>query len=192
MHLSRHGSARIRHPLYTLRDAEAGTELSAALANMETAVSLANQFLGESAAARGFPAENAAFSLGHTDILVTYANEGVVSMRIETTGWGDPRTMTGDGVHPTDQGFLTGRRRGENATGDDVEDGLFLHLPPQEMAALMLQQAAVLREMTARGEFDFWINYDLLGLDAGWDENNPVDRRALAVGNAFRDWVNGF
>ena len=178
-------------PLYALRDAKPGSELSASLQNLETAVGLANEFLQGSAAARGFPAENATFSLGHTDILVTYANESVVAMRIETTGWGDYRTMTGDGAHPTDHGFLTGRRRGESATGDDIEDSLFLHLHPIEMAALVLQQAALLREMTARGEFDYWLNYDLLGLGAGWAENNPVDRRALAVGHAFRVWADG-
>ena len=177
--------------LYQLRDADSGTEEQASYLRLEGAVNLANEFLSTSTYARGFPAEEARFSLGLSDLLLHLKGEGVISMRIETTGWGDVRTSFGDGVHPNDQGFLTARRTNADATGDASSDAAFLQLSVTDMAALLLRQAATLREMQERGEFDFWINYNLLGFNpqTGWTEGNVVERRAYAVQAGFYQWM---
>ena len=178
--------------LYQLRDANPGTEDQASYLRLESAVHLANEFLTTSTFARGFPAEEAHISLGLSDLLLHLKGEDSISMRIETTGWGDLRTVFGDGVHPNDQGFLTARRTNADATGDSTSDAAFLQLSVPDMAALLLRQAATLREVQERGEFDFWINYNLLGLNpqTGWLEGNVVERRAYAVQAGFYQWMN--
>ena len=177
--------------LHQLRDADAGSEEQASYLRLESAVQLANEFLSTSTFARGFPAEEAQLSLGLNDLLLHLKGEDSVTMRIETTGWGDLRTVFGDGVHPNDQGFLTARRTNADATGDSTSDAAFLQLSVPDMAALLLRQAATLREMKERGEFDFWINYNLLGLNpqTGWLEGNVVERRAYAVQAGFYQWM---
>jgi hypothetical protein len=158
---------------------------------LEQAVDLANSFLTESPYSKGFPAEAATFSLGMSDILLHLKGEGVRVVRVETAGWGDVRINFGDRVHPTDNGFMTGRVRGSEATGDSTFDAQFVHLEVVEMAAVLLRQATTMREIQARGEFDYWLNYDLLGIDpsSGWMESNTVDRRASAVQAGFYQWI---
>jgi len=177
--------------LAELREADAGSIEAGAYLNLEQGIALANEFLARSRFSRGFPAEQASFSLGLNDILLHLKGEGVEVLRIETAGWGDPRTAIGDGVHPTEEGFLSARTTGPTATGSDSADATFLRLPPEKMAAILLRQAATMREIKARGELDYWLNYDLLGLNpsSGWMGNNVVDRRANAVDAAFQQWL---
>lgn len=176
--------------LHELRDAGAGSPERAAYDRLAAAVELANEFLETSEFARGFSAEGARFSLSEADLLITFKNEGVQPLRIETTGWADPRTALGDGVHPTDRGFLSARRMGPEAAGSETTDTAFLLLEPPVMAGLLLRQAATMREIQARGAFDYWINYDLLGLapGIGWHENSTVNQRAQGVLDAFEQW----
>lgn len=176
--------------LYELREAPPDSAERAAYDRLAAAVELANEFLETSEAARGFPAEDARFSLDESDILITFKNEGIIPLRIATTGWADPRTALGDGVHPTEHGFLSARRTDPAATGSETTDSAFLLLAPPDMAALLLRQAATMREIQTRGAFDYWINYDLLGLDPsiGWHEDSVVNLRAQSVLNAFYQW----
>ncbi|MCP4094389.1 MAG: hypothetical protein GY747_13180 [Planctomycetes bacterium] len=178
--------------LYRLREADPNTAERASYMRLEQAVSLANQFLTESQYSRGFPAEAATFSLGMSDVLLHLKNEGILVVRVETAGWADFRTQFGDGVHPTENGFMTARVRGENATGDGNFDSAFFQLEASEMAAVLLRQATTMREIQARGELDYWLNYDLLGLDpdSGWMESNTIDRRAYAVQDGFYQWMS--
>jgi hypothetical protein len=177
--------------LYRLREAAPDTPEHASYARLEQAVDLANRFLTESPYSRGFPAEAATFSLGMSDILLHLEGEGVKIVRVETAGWGDVRTNFGDGTHPTENGFMTGRVRGAEATGDGTFDAQFVHLEAVEMAAVLLRQATTMREIQARGELDYWLNYDLLGVDpsSGWMANSTVDRRASAVQAGFYQWI---
>lgn len=178
--------------LHKLRDADQGTADRDAYGRLEQAVALANEFLSTSQYARGFPAEEARFSLGLNDLLLHLKGEGIVPLRIETSGWGDLRTTFGDGVHPNEHGFLTARRTNDDATGEGTSDAAFLQLEVVDMAAVLLRQAATMREIQARGEFDYWLNYDLLGLnpESGWMEGNVVDRRAYAVQAGFFQWID--
>ena len=180
--------------IYKLREADANTPEHASYIRLEQAVDLANQFLTESRYSRGFPAEAATFSLGMSDILLHLKGEGVLVVRVEPAGWGDVRVNFGDQVHPTENGFMTGRVRGPEATGDETFDAEFVHLEVVEMAAVLLRQATTMREIQARGELDYWLNYDLLGIDpaSGWMESNTVDRRAYAVQDGFYQWLNEF
>lgn len=177
--------------LYELRESAPTSREHMAYLRLEQAVDLANRFLAESRYARGFPAAQASFSLGMSDVLLHLKDEGIKVVRIEAAGWGDPRILFGDGVHPTEHGFMTGRTRGSEATGEGTKDAAFLNLEVQEMAATLLRQATTMREIQERGEFDYWLNYDLLGLDpsSGWMENNTVDRRAYAVQSGFYQWL---
>lgn len=176
--------------LYELRDAGRGTPERAAYERLETAAALANEFLETSEFARDYPAAGARFLLDQSDVLVSYPGEGVWPLRIETAGWADPRTALGDGIHPTGRGFLSARTAGGESSGDLVSDTAFLQLPPQAMAGLLLRQAATMREIRARGPLDYWLNYDLLGLDpdSGWHEDNPVNARAEAAWAAYQKW----
>lgn len=176
--------------LYELREAAPGSSERAAYDRLEEAVALANEFLATAPAARGFPAEAARFSLDHSDILLTLRNEGIWMLRIGSPGWADHRTAIGDGIHSGDNGFLAARNTGSGATGDGTADSSFLRLAPPEMAAALLRQATIMREMQARGSFDYWLNYSLLGLnpEVGWHEDNAVDRRARAVERGFLQW----
>ncbi|MHC4380404.1 MAG: hypothetical protein ACYSU1_04875 [Planctomycetota bacterium] len=178
--------------LHQLREAEAGSADRASYGRLEQAVALANEFLSTSDYARGFPAAEARFSLGLNDLLLHMEGEGVEALRIETTGWGDLRTSFGDGVHPNEHGFLTARRTNEEATGEGTSDAAFLQLEVVDMTAVLLRQAATMREIQARGEFDYWLNYDLLGInpESGWMEGNIVDRRAYAVQDGFYQWID--
>lgn len=181
-------SADIR--LYELRDAAPGSDERAAYDRLAEAVELANEFLETSEFARGFPAGAAQLSLDHTDILIRIQGEGIFPMRIQTTGWADPRTVFGDGVHPTNNGFVTARRTDQDATGSETTDSAFLLLTPPEMAGLLLRQALTVHEIRVRGAFDYWINYDLLGLDPsiGWGEDSTVNLRSEALLAAFEQW----
>jgi hypothetical protein len=176
--------------LYELREAEAGSPERAAYERVEGAIELANEFLETSEFARGFPAGAARFSLSHSDILITLESEGIFPLRIETTGWADPRTAFGDGIHPTEHGFLSARRTDPAGTGKETTDSAFLLLEPPEMAGMLLRQAATVRELRLRGALDYWINYNLLGLDPsiGWHEDSTVNERAEAVHDAFEVW----
>ncbi len=177
--------------LWQLREAPAGSEERAAYERLEHAVELANEFLATSEYARGFPAAGARFGLDHSDVLLTLAGEGIYPMRIEASGWGDLRTAIGDGVHPTRDGFLSARSTGLDASGDGGRDAAFLDLSAEDMAAVLLRQAVMMREIQTRGELGYWLNYDLLGLvpGQGWDEDAPVNRRAYLVEFAFREWL---
>lgn len=174
-----------------LREADQGTPERQSYDKMAQAVELANEFLSTSSYARGFPAEEASFSMGLNDLLLHMKGEPSMMLRIETAGWGDLRTTFGDGVHPNENGFLSARRTNEEATGEGTSDAAFLQLEVVDMSALLLRQAVTLREMQARGEFDYWLNYDLLGLNpqSGWMEGNVVDRRAYAVQAGFYQWI---
>lgn len=176
--------------LWELREAEPGSAERAAYERLEAAADLANEFLATSEFARGFPAESARFSLDHSDLLLRCTGEGIWPLRIETAGWADPRTAIGDGVHPTERGFLSARRTDAGASGAASTDAVFLQLDAPSMAGLLLRQATTMREIHARGSFDYWLNYDLLGLDPryGWGDDNPVDARADAVHRAFWQW----
>lgn len=176
--------------LWQLREAEPGSGEREAYERLEAAAALANEFLTSSEFARGFPAEGARFTLDHSDLLLSCAGEGVWPLRIATAGWADPRVAVGDGIHPNEHGFLAARATGKESSGDATADSAFLRLDAPSMAGLLLRQAATMREMHARGKFDFWINYDLLGLNPahGWREGNPVDARADAVYVAFWRW----
>lgn len=177
--------------LYELRSASAGTQPAEAYNNLVRAVDLANRFLHRSSYASIFPAERATLMLSHSDILVDYQGEGIRPLVVEVPGWGDYRTVMGDQTHPTEYGFMSARVTGERATGEDQYDIEFLHLGPVDMAAVLLRQATQFREMDARGGFDFWINYDLLGLwpAHGYKQDNPVLERSYAVEYAFRKWL---
>lgn len=177
--------------LYQLREAPADSVQYQAYARLEKAVALANEFLRTSPAAAIFPAEGARFRISFSDLLVEYRHEGIEAVRMETPGWADPRTLFGDGYHPTEEGFLTERLTGEDSPGDDTNDAGFLSLPHDEMAAVLLRQVTMQRELQTRGEFDYWANYDLLGLwpGNGYGKDNPVNRRAYAVEAAFREWL---
>ena len=176
--------------LWQPREADPGSAPRLAYERLEVATDLANEFLATSEFARGFPAESARFSLDQTDVLIRFTGEGIWPLRIESTGWADLRTAIGDGIHPNERGFLSARRTDHEASGDATEDSAFLLLESPEMAGLLLRQAATMREIQARGSFDYWLNYDLLGLhpDHGWRDGNPVDARANAVHAAFWQW----
>lgn len=176
--------------LYELAEAPPGSREALAYQRLQEAVGLANEFLHTASSARVFPAERATFFLSYTDILVEYRNEGVEPVRIEAARFGDVRTMAGDRVHPDDDGFLSARVGGPDARGD-ATDALFLHLPVEEMAAVLLRQTAMQREVRARGNLDYWANYALLGFwpAYGWGKGNPVNARAHAVEAAFWKWL---
>lgn len=178
--------------LYLLREADPGTPQREAYGRLEEAVELANAFLHESRYAPLFPAEKATFRLGMTDVLLELQGERTEVLRIETSGWGDVRTAVGDRIQTTDQGFVTDTVTDPaRSTGDPALDNLFLQLPAEEMAAILLRQGAALRELHARGSTDYWVNYHLLGLwpGNGFGKDNPVERRPYAVELAFRTWL---
>lgn len=177
--------------LYQLREAPQDSPQFQSYQRLEKAVALANEFLRTSPDAYLFPAEGARFRLSFSDLLVEYRNEGIAAVRMETPGWGDPRTLLGDGYHPTEHGFMAERMTGETTPGDDTNDSGFLALAHDEMAAVLLRQVAMQREIEERGAFDYWVNYDLLGLwpGNGYGAGNPVNRRAYAVEAAFRSWL---
>ena len=76
---------------------------------------------------------------------------------------------------------------------DAASDNAFLKLPAMRMAATLLRQSVVMREIQARGEVDYWLNYTLLGLDInrGYRNNSHVDKRAALTEQAFYQWYPG-
>jgi hypothetical protein len=76
---------------------------------------------------------------------------------------------------------------------DTASDNAFLKLPALRMAALLLRQSVVMREIQARGEVDYWLNYTLLGLDMNraYRNNSHVDKRAALTEQAFYQWYPG-
>jgi hypothetical protein len=98
--------------------------------------------------------------------------------------------VIGDGTHPHVGGITSARSFADSASGDGARDDGFLALVPADMAATLLRHAVMMRDIETRGAFDYWLNYDLLGLEpgVGWDEENPVNAAAYAVERAFREW----
>ncbi len=175
--------------LYEFREADPGTPRQQAYLRLTEAVDLANEFLHESRYARVFPAERASFSLGMTDIIVQYEGEGYEPVRIEETGFGDLRTALSHNSYPTKDGFLS-----YPVTGPEARNGegvTFFQQGSVDMAALLLRQATISKEMNTRSPRSFWLNYSILGAwpENGWGGSNPVLRRAYAVEYAFRKWL---
>lgn len=177
--------------LYELRQADLGTPRRLAYEQLESAVELANQFLEESPRAHLFPAEEARFKIDFTDVVVYFKGEGWKPLRIYNTGWADPRTMPGDDSHPAKFGFMVGPTSETPERGDELLASHFFQRNEQEMAAILLRQAALMREYQARGSFDFWMNMNFLGLVSGWEGGNPVSARAYAVESAYWSWLRG-
>lgn len=177
--------------LYELREAPAGSPNRAAYDRLETAIFLVNDFLASPAPDAGRPLGHGRFLLDHTDVLMDLGEDGIWTVRLATAGWGDPRTLFGDGVHPNATGFTSERSLAADAAGESARDDGFLALAPPDMAATLLRQAVMMREIRTRGAFDYWLNYDVLGLDpgAGWREDNPVTADAHALEQAFRAWL---
>lgn len=175
--------------LYELRDAEAGSHDREAYLRLEDGVRLANDFLEESELASGYPGGDSHFQLGMTDLLLVLPDEGVYPLRIRTAGWGDLRTLFGDEVHGTSQGFTAGYDGGHDA--EDAANNSFFRLDAEEMGAVILRQALVSRELRTRGKLNYWLNYSLVGLDptVGWGDGSFVDRAANGVEKAYWEWL---
>ena len=156
---------------------------------LEEAVVLVNRFLAESAATIGWPAADTEVELGLTDILVHLPGRGTEAMRIETSGWGDLRTFFGDEAHANGNGFTSYPDTG--AHSEDAADNVFFRKDAVDMAAFLLRQAMIMREIRERGETNYWMNYRLLGLDPriGWGRRSHVDQTAVALEKYFREWV---
>jgi hypothetical protein len=175
--------------LYELREAEVGSHDREAYDRLEEGVGLVNDFLDETELAVGYPAANTRFELGMTDVRVHVPEQGIYPYRIRTAGWGDLRTLFGDSLHASDQGFLAGHDR--RVAEGDAADNVFFRLDADEMGAVLLRQALITREMHARGDTNYWMNYTLCGLDltVGWGRSSFVDRAANAVEAAYWQWI---
>lgn len=176
--------------LHQLRDGGAGSKPAHVYAELETAVELANGFLDTSSFAKGFPAEGAKFELGINNIILRLENEYDLTVAIETTYWGDWRFIFGSDVQSSADGLLAAHRPDGKNT-DDITDNEFLKLDAGNMAAILLRQSAIMREIRARGEIDYWLNYKLLGIDParGWVEGAHVNKRGVLTEKAFRLWL---
>jgi hypothetical protein len=176
--------------LHQLRDGGAGSKPAHVYSELEKAVELANGFLNNSSFAKGFPAEGAQFELGVNNILLRLENEYDLTVAIETTYWGDWRFMFGSGVQSSANGLIAAHRPDGERT-DDITDNEFLQLDASNMAAILLRQSAIMREIRARGEIDYWLNYKLLGIDParGWGEDSHVNKRGVLTEQAFRLWL---
>lgn len=175
--------------LYELRQAEVGSHDREAYDRLEEGVGLVNRFLDETELAVGYPAAETHFELGMTDVRVHVPGEGIYPFRIRTAGWGDPRTLFGDSLRATDEGFLAGHD--SDADEDHAADNVFFQLSANEIGAALLRQVLITRELRARGDTNYWMNYTLCGLDLtiGWGRGAFVDRAANAVEAAYWEWL---
>ena len=161
--------------LYELREAEVGSRDRQAYETLEDAVVLTNRFLTESSATVGWPAAETRVILGQTDILVELPGRGVEAMRIETGAWGDLRTMFGDKAMADEHGFTM---HPDNRVGEDeAANNYFFRKDAEDMAAFLLRQAMIMREIRERGGDQLLDELSVVG--AG-----PADRvgQALACG----------
>ena len=108
---------------------------------------------------------------------------------IKRAYWGDLRFVAGEDVQADADGIVVAMSV-DDRESDAASDNAFLQLPSVSMAATLLRQSAVMREIQARGEIDYWLNYALLGVDANrdWSDNSHVDKRAALTGQAFYQW----
>ncbi|MBC8371408.1 MAG: hypothetical protein H8E25_15505 [Planctomycetes bacterium] len=175
--------------LHQLRAGEAGSEEALVYDEIQKAVALANEFLANSKYAKGFPAESAHFDLGLSNIILRLENEYDLIVAIETSYWGDLRFLFGADVQASDHGIIAAHRP-DYVLDDDITDNEFFHLHFLKMAGTLLRQSVVMREIQARGELDFWLNYKLLGIDPGrgWNKNSHVYERANLTEKAFLLW----
>lgn len=175
--------------LSQLRDADIGSQDAQAYNTLQEAVMLANDFLASSPLAKGYPAENAHFDLGLNNIILRLDNEYDLVVSIKRAYWGDLRFVAGEDVQADADGIVVAMSA-DDRESDAASDNAFLQLPPVSMAATLLRQSAVMREIQARGEIDYWLNYALLGVDANrdWSDNSHVDKRAALTGQAFYQW----
>ena len=172
-----------------LRDADAGSQDAQAYNTLQEAVVLANDFLASTKLAKGYPAEGARFHLGLNNIILRLENEYDLVVSIKRAYWGDLRFVAGEDVQADADGIVVAMS-GDDRESDAASDNAFLQLPSVSMAATLLRQSVVMREIQARGEIDYWLNYALLGVDANrdWSDNSHVDKRAALIGQAFYQW----
>ena len=178
--------------LSQLRDSDAGSQDSQAYDTLQEAVMLANDFLASSPLAKGYPAENAHFDLGLNNIILRLDNEYDLVVSIKRAYWGDLRFIAGEDVQADADGIVVAMSV-DDRESDAASDNAFLKLPAMRMAATLLRQSVVMREIQTRGEVDYWLNYALLGLDInrGYRDNSHVDKRAALTEQAFYQWYPG-
>jgi|TARA_B110000438_G_C15720663_1_gene609651 hypothetical protein len=178
--------------LSQLRDADTGSQDAQAYNTLQEAVMLANDFLASSPLAKGYPAENAHFGLGLNNIILRLDNEYDLVVSIKRAYWGDLRFVTGEDVQADADGIVVAMGVGGRQS-DAASNNAFLKLPAAHMAATVLRQSVVMREIQARGEVDYWLNYTLLGIDTNrdWGDNSHVDKRAALTEQAFYQWHAG-
>ena len=178
--------------LSQLRDSAAGSQDSQAYDTLQEAVILANDFLANSPLAKGYPAEEAYFDLGLNNIILRLKGEYDLVVSIKRAYWGDLRFIAGEDVQADADGIVVAMSV-DDREGDAASDNAFLKLPAMRMAATLLRQSVVMREIQARGEVDYWLNYTLLGLDINraYRNNSHVDKRAALTEQAFYQWSPG-
>ena len=178
--------------LSQLRDSDAGSQNSQAYETLQEAVALANDFLANSPLAKGYPAENAHFDLGLNNIILRLDNEYDLVVSIKRAYWGDLRFIAGEDVQADADGIVVAMSVNDRESGA-ASDNAFLKLPAMRMAATLLRQSVVMREIQTRGEVDYWLNYTLLGLDINraYRNNSHVDKRAALTEQAFCQWHAG-
>jgi len=178
--------------LSQLRDSDAGSQDSQAYETLQEAVVLANDFLASPTLAKGYPAEGARFHLGLNNIILRIENEYDLVVSIKRAYWGDLRFVAGEDVQADADGIVVAMSVDDRGS-DAASDNAFLKLPAMRMAATLLRQSVVMREIQARGEVDYWLNYTLLGLDInrGYRNNSHVDKRAALTEQAFYQWQAG-
>jgi len=181
-------------PVYLsqLRDASAGSQDAQAYATLQEAVILANDFLASSPLAKGYPAENASFDLGLNNIILRLDNEYDLVVGIKRAYWGDLRFVAGEDVQADADGIVVAMSVDDRESAT-ASNNAFLNLPALRMAAILLRQSVVMREIQARGEVDYWLNYALLGLNVNraYRNNSHVDKRAALTEQAFYQWYPG-
>jgi hypothetical protein len=137
--------------------------------------------------AKGFPAENARFELGINNIILRLENEYDLTIALEVAYWGDWRFIFGGDVQATEHGLISAI----DIEGNGPHDNLFLATGAADMAGTLLKQCSIMREIQARGEVDYWLNYKLLGVDPGrgWGQNSHVNLRGVLTERAFLQWL---
>jgi len=172
-----------------LRDSDVGSQDSIAYSTLKEAAVLANDFLANSPLAKGFPAENARFDLGLNNVILRLDNEYDLVVSIKRAYWGDLRFVVGLDVQADADGIVAAHRA-DDSSSEYASDNEFFKLNSVDMAAALLRQSVVMREIQARGELDYWLNYTLLGVDLNrdWRDKSHVDMRATLTEKAFRQW----
>lgn len=175
--------------LSQLRDSDVGSQDALAYSTLKEAAVLANDFLANSLLAKGFPAENARFDLGLNNIILRLDNEYDLVVSIKRAYWGDLRFVVGLDVQADADGIVAAHRA-NGSSSEYASDNEFFKLNSVDMAAALLRQSVVMREIQARGELDYWLNYTLLGVDLNrdWRDKSHVDMRATLTEKAFRQW----